>query len=109
MTHQLDEKTAAHVKKALKHLDHATPQQRNGPTYQAANTLRELVDLPPMPIGGKPSDGAFDTTEENCPGHVASAADQKVCRLCGIHIDSLRPPEDEPEDDFDYAQHHRYR
>lgn len=30
-------------------------------------------------------------TEENCPGHVASRADPKVCDRCGIHIDSLRP------------------
>jgi len=31
--------------------------------------------------------------EDDCPGHVASAADPKVCGLCGVHIDSLRPPE----------------
>lgn len=30
-------------------------------------------------------------TEEMCPGHVASAADPKVCARCGVHIDSLRP------------------
>jgi len=35
--------------------------------------------------------------EEACPGHVASKSDPKVCGRCGIHIDSLRPPEeDEP-------------
>lgn len=33
--------------------------------------------------------------EENCPGHVASANDPKVCGRCGTHIDSLRPPEDD--------------
>jgi hypothetical protein len=33
--------------------------------------------------------------EQSCPGHVASD-DPKVCRRCGTHIDSLRPPEDEP-------------
>ncbi|WP_027517827.1 hypothetical protein [Bradyrhizobium sp. WSM1417] len=32
--------------------------------------------------------------EENCPGHVALALDPKVCAKCGVHIDSLRPPED---------------
>lgn len=37
-------------------------------------------------------------TEETCPGHVASQADPKVCGRCGVHIDSLRPPDDlEPE------------
>lgn len=34
-------------------------------------------------------------TEELCPGHVASADDPKVCAHCGVHIDSLRPSEDE--------------
>lgn len=29
--------------------------------------------------------------EHECPGHVASEIDAKVCVRCGIHIDSLRP------------------
>lgn len=33
--------------------------------------------------------------EEDCPGHVASEHDPKVCGRCGVHIDSLRP-DDEP-------------
>lgn len=33
--------------------------------------------------------------EDACSGHLASAADPKVCDRCGIHIDSLRPPEGE--------------
>lgn len=33
--------------------------------------------------------------EQHCPGHVASDNDPKICRHCGIHIDRLRPPEDE--------------
>lgn len=33
-------------------------------------------------------------TEEECPGHVASVLDPKVCGRCGIHIDSLRPDDD---------------
>jgi hypothetical protein len=37
----------------------------------------------------------FHYDEEACPGHVASRFDRKVCGLCGIHIDSLRPPEDD--------------
>jgi hypothetical protein len=36
-------------------------------------------------------------SEESCPGHVASDNDAKVCGRCGIHIDSLRPPEPERE------------
>ncbi len=31
--------------------------------------------------------------EQNCPGHVASERDPKICGHCGTHIDSLRPPE----------------
>ncbi len=33
-------------------------------------------------------------TEETCPGHVASAADQKICGSCGTHIDAMRPLDD---------------
>ena len=35
-------------------------------------------------------------TEENCRGHVASSKDPKTCGRCGVHIDSLRPDEDDP-------------
>jgi hypothetical protein len=34
----------------------------------------------------------YPYTEEACPGHVGST-DLKICARCGIHIDSLRPPE----------------
>lgn len=47
----------AAIKKALRHLDSATPKQRNGPTYQAADALRNAIGLEPMQIGGRPSDG----------------------------------------------------
>ena len=33
---------------------------------------------------------AFAFSEEECPGHVASEHDPKICGQCGIHIDSLR-------------------
>lgn len=29
--------------------------------------------------------------EEECPGHVASEIDSKVCGRCGIHVNDLRP------------------
>lgn len=29
--------------------------------------------------------------EQECPGHVGSKHDAKVCARCGVHIDSLRP------------------
>ena len=36
--------------------------------------------------------------EEDCTGHIASAHDSKICGICGVHIDSLRPPEDTEQD-----------
>lgn len=33
--------------------------------------------------------------EEDCPNHVASRDDAKRCARCGIHIDDLRPPDEE--------------
>lgn len=32
---------------------------------------------------------------EDCPGHVASEYNPKICGRCGVHIDSLRPPDDD--------------
>jgi hypothetical protein len=37
---------------------------------------------------------AHKFSEEDCPGHVASA-DPKVCARCGVHVDSFRPLDDE--------------
>ena len=36
--------------------------------------------------------------EEDCTGHIASAHDPKICGICGVHIDSLRPPEGTEQD-----------
>ena len=46
-------------------------------------------------LAGLPVPAPAKDPESSCPGHVASAADAKVCHHCGTHIDSLRPPEDE--------------
>lgn len=32
-------------------------------------------------------------TEDNCPGHVASQTDPKICGRCGVHSSSLDPGE----------------
>lgn len=32
--------------------------------------------------------------ESMCPDHTASDADPKVCRYCGVHVDSFRPDEE---------------
>lgn len=31
--------------------------------------------------------------EQDCPGHIASDDNPKICGRCGVHIDSLRPPD----------------
>lgn len=33
--------------------------------------------------------------EEQCPGHVASDVDPRTCGRCGVHVDSLRPLEED--------------
>jgi hypothetical protein len=35
-------------------------------------------------------------TERDCPGHVASDDNPKVCARCGVHIDELRPADEWP-------------
>lgn len=58
-----------------------------------------LNRLPKMPHGDKyrfnvkPEIKIID--DQDCPGHVASEADAKICGICGVHINALRPPEDE--------------
>ncbi len=39
--------------------------------------------------------GPYFFDEAACPGHVASETDPKVCGRCGVHIDSLRPEDDQ--------------
>lgn len=48
------------------------------------------VHLRPHPDGG-----FYPFTEENCTGHVASPGNSKICGLCGVHVDELRPDEGE--------------
>lgn len=43
----------------------------------------------------QPDGGFYPYTDENCPNHVASPENRKVCAMCGIHVDELRPPEDD--------------
>jgi hypothetical protein len=37
----------------------------------------------------------FMPDEGDCPGHVASKRDPKICGRCGVHINSLRENEHE--------------
>ena len=48
------------IENALRELDFATPQQRNGPCIKAAGILRAAIGLAPMTLpGGKPSEGLW--------------------------------------------------
>jgi predicted HAD superfamily Cof-like phosphohydrolase len=75
----------------------------NGIGTTTGRWLNELQD-PTKPRGKilkgpnyrKPNiESVLRFSEEMCPGHTASDTDKKVCRHCGIHVDSLRPPEDD--------------
>lgn len=37
-------------------------------------------------------------TEETCPGHVASNSDSQTCDRCGVHINELRPFDEDDDD-----------
>lgn len=47
-------------------------------------------------IGEAVAGGRVFWGEDDCPGHVGSDGDAKVCGRCGVHIDSLRDAD--PED-----------
>lgn len=51
-------------------------------------------DLDPIRIAGLDPDHCVSF--DDCPGHVAAAHDTKICGRCGIHIDELRPDDDDP-------------
>ena len=38
----------------------------------------------------------IESLQDACSGHIASAANAKVCDRCGIHIDALRPDDNDP-------------
>lgn len=37
---------------------------------------------------------SYQYDEYECPGHVASSDNAKICALCGTHVDSLRPDDE---------------
>lgn len=71
----------------------------DGAFFTTARVLRELADE--VEAHAKNCQAfltGYRFAEEDCPGHVASRADPKVCRHCGVHVDELRP--DDPHDVF---------
>lgn len=61
----------------------------------AAQVHVDAVNMEPGAIV-TPMEPAELVAEHECPGHVASDDDPKVCARCGTHIDSLRPDDDPP-------------
>lgn len=59
-------------------------------------TLRDRIHrgIATSGLRKRPDVGFYPYTDENCPNHVASPGDRKVCAMCGIHVDELRPPEE---------------
>ncbi len=63
-----------------------------GPVDYSVATCEALETVEALRAGHS----VVTTTEEACPGHIASENDPKVCGRCGTHIDSLRLSEDAP-------------
>ncbi|TPM06786.1 MULTISPECIES: hypothetical protein [unclassified Mesorhizobium] len=55
----------------------------------------EVIPFPQFFRATQRAVGAMIERAIDCCGHVASADDPKICGRCGIHIDSLRPDDDE--------------
>lgn len=58
-------------------------------TFGHQEALDEVKDAVAL-LKGRPSGRSYPFGEGDCPGHVASDDDAKVCRHCGTHVDSLR-------------------
>ena len=77
--------------------DLAQAYAEDGAFRQAARILGDLTNA--VRDHADWCDAALDemmarVPEDECPGHVASIMDPKVCGQCGTHIDSLRPDDD---------------
>lgn len=48
------------------------------------------------PLRKRPDGGFYPHSTDTCPSHVATPGNAKICGLCGLHIDELRPSD--PED-----------
>jgi hypothetical protein len=107
----------------MQHIDAPGPGWTNPPhrSHQCQNkkcrTVWRPSDLPTEGVAAVQTVGKGDTwcpppngfteqqyfgnDEQHCSGHVASDDDPKRCRHCGVHVNSLRPPEDEPPEQPD--------
>lgn len=74
----------------LPEVEHTTPAETE-PFDQDTFIAGELGLLEP------PSEASITPAlvdENDCPGHVSSEHDPKICAHCGVHIDLLRPSDD---------------
>lgn len=101
----------APIVKALNRAGFPTVASCSGHTHRPANIAlqdgRELIIARDFaearmierlfPVG---ANGEVISSQVDCPGHVASEHNRKVCARCGIHIDEERPePSEEIDDD----------
>lgn len=68
----------------------------NHDRWDLTDAGRRALKYAPQEFNPEPAVAAPESrfTEEACPGHVASENDPKICGRCGIHIDSLLPPDE---------------
>jgi len=68
------------------------PHPRLSAATAVANCTCPFDGCDPCPsCAGNAHTACTRPSEDDCPGHVASADDPRVCGRCGVHIDSLRP------------------
>ena len=83
---------------ACSHVHILLMDAREMPIAQAtinADVVQRLQRALYAKAAARPSAGGYSFEEHECPGHVASDRDPKVCKHCGVHVDSMRPPDDE--------------
>jgi hypothetical protein len=73
------------LKREREQIEEAVERQQAWEAKEAARLIEEKK--------AEADTKGFTHTENTCPGHIASAWDSKVCGLCGVHINSLRPGE----------------
>jgi len=87
--HQIDARRVAElIRETADSLRRRTPDPKQDPAKSILIAFEALART-----FEREADAGFD--EESCPGHVASDHDAKICRYCGVHIDSLRPDRSE--------------
>src|SRR5690554_368607 len=77
-----------------------TEQMVDAVVSTVRDRLKSTVQRIEQEGGPQTREAAFDSDhsvdEADCPGHVASAHDPKICGRCGVSVDELRPDDADP-------------